>query len=248
VKLSTSTLRKHLIGDARDEIAKQAGKNKILSRKEQAALPKDLQRMAEKARSLKGAAISVNDVVDSFASYSSQVLEKINKSDPKYITDDEVATIKDQALRQRVLAAGGETTETPATALEDFECTLGDSGREPDFDIFGNAPPAKTQTIVPRDQAVGALLVKGQPNPKLIEAGLTKTQARAAIKTLREGEADPYEGTFENASWEFEEVKRLYSATGKPVGYEITFGDVDGIINGSVFVTQDNKCTFGDAS
>jgi len=104
-RVKAESIRRSLIGQARQEIAEKAGGNKILSKREQAKLSDDLQKAADMAREAKGpgARISVSDVVDAYASYVTKTLDTVNVRGKTWLSHAETDSIPDDSLKAKVL-------------------------------------------------------------------------------------------------------------------------------------------------
>lgn len=100
--MKTGTIQSKLLGAARKELKQAAGRDNVISKTEQKALPKDLQKVLTAARKT-DARITVTDAVDAYANYVSKALTKVDKANKGDVSKTEAKAISDLALRSRVL-------------------------------------------------------------------------------------------------------------------------------------------------
>lgn len=102
MQIKTSAVRSRLIGEARKSLKKAAGGNQVISKSEAKKLPRDLQAAVDKVRVDKPQ-VRVDDAVDVYASKVSRVLSTVDQWGKGVLSEAEVQSIKDPALRRKVL-------------------------------------------------------------------------------------------------------------------------------------------------
>jgi len=234
IKLDVDTFRRTLLGQARKEFADKAGPNKKLSLEEQKALPQDLRKMVETVRANKHATPTVNDAMEAYASYTAKVLAVVNRGDRKTLSAGEIAQIQDPALRKRAENIWN-------LSRDKFECKYGDSGNTPDLSIFPSRP-AQSEVV----GSASHLFSGSKYNPDLAKAGLSREACRA-LRGVLQKMCDQNDSGATPADFDLGEIRRLYDAAGKAVGFEVHF-DFKGAEWGSLYVTNANKATYGSES
>ena len=109
--MKTGTIQKQLLGTARKELTKAAGNGGVISKTEQKALPKDLQKVLTAARKT-DSRITVADAVDAYANYVSKALSSVDKANKGDVSKTEAKAISDLALRSKVLDIVDSTAPT----------------------------------------------------------------------------------------------------------------------------------------
>lgn len=100
--MKTGTIQNKLLGSARKELSKAAGRDNVISKADEKALPKDLQKVITQARKT-DSRVTVSEAVDAYAAYVSKALTKVDKANKGDVSKTEAKAISDLALRSKVL-------------------------------------------------------------------------------------------------------------------------------------------------
>jgi hypothetical protein len=136
--VKTTSVKSRMIGDAREAVEDAAGSNRILSKTEAKKLPEELGKAVAKARE-ESARVTVDAVVDAYASQVSKTLSAVDKTGKGFLSDAEAAKIFDPALRKKALdvraelagAPSGGSTQKPTSAkvLQDLSGAVAGLGQ-----------------------------------------------------------------------------------------------------------------------
>jgi hypothetical protein len=100
--MKTGTIQTKLLGSARKELKQAAGKDNVISKADEKALPKDLQKVIAQARKT-DSRVTVSEAVDAYAAYVSKALNAVDKANKGDVSKTEAKAISDLALRSKVL-------------------------------------------------------------------------------------------------------------------------------------------------
>lgn len=134
--MKTGTIQTKLLGSARKELKQAAGRDNIISKADEKALPKDLQKVIAQARKT-DSRVTVNEAVDAYAAFVSKALSAVDKANKGDVSKTEAKAISDRALRSKVLDIVESSAPTGGPgpvnrgeldwAIEDLQTEWGDA-------------------------------------------------------------------------------------------------------------------------